>query len=70
MLEPDCSLEIDKNLFKARELNRKILTNIGKLPEVEKKEMTSFSEFHLSKTKNIPSEIEKENPYSTPFKAR
>lgn len=45
MLEPDSAEKVDKTLFKARELNRKILTSVGKLPDVEIKQLTTFEEF-------------------------
>lgn len=57
--------------FKARELNKKIMNCVSPLPEVERKELTSFSEFNLSN--NLRGD-DKENPaqevYDTSFKAR
>lgn len=70
MLEPDSAEKEDKTLFKARELNRKILTSVGKLPDVELKQLTTFDEFQLSKTNNMNQDFDKENPQFSPFKAR
>ena len=41
--------------FKAQNLNKKILSQVDRLPDVEKKELTSFQEFNLSK---LPQKIE------------
>ena len=49
--------EEEQATFKARDLNKKILTSVSKLPEVCSKDKTSFSEFKLSKS----NKFEKEN---------
>ena len=47
----------EKPSFKARDLNKKILTSVSKLPEVGHKELTTFDEFKLSRG----NKCEKEN---------
>lgn len=38
----------NEHAFKARPLNQKIFESQAKLPSVERKEKTTFEEFHLS----------------------
>ena len=42
--------EGEQTLFKATPLNKKIFERPSKLPEVQRKEKTDFSEFSLSQT--------------------
>lgn len=44
--------------FKARKFNKKIFERTSKLPEVEKKDKTDFSEFKISKTNKSLKTIE------------
>lgn len=58
----------NRSSFKAKSLNKKIFSQMAKLPEVERKELTSFKEFNLSKNQekeNSPQKHEK-----IEFKAR
>jgi len=48
----------EQHIFKARELKKKILSQISPLPEAKTKNPTSFDEFALSKSNN---KREKEN---------
>jgi hypothetical protein len=41
---------IDKTEFKARPLNKKIFETTSKLPDISKKQSTTFDEFILSKS--------------------
>ena len=54
--------------FKARPLNRKMLTSVSKLPNVAKRDKTEIKEFSLSRT-NRPGK-ENHNDLKPCFKAR
>jgi len=51
-------------------LNKKILTGVDKLPEVQNKEKTLFSEFNLSKPNFNKAEKENSEIEDRRFKAR
>ena len=61
-----------ENQFKAKELNRKILSGVSKLPEVLRKERTEFKEFMLSKPmpKSQKENAESILPTHASFKAK
>ena len=51
-------------------MNKKILTGVDKLPEVQNKEKTLFSEFNLSKPNFNKAEKENSESEDRRFKAR
>ena len=55
--------------FKASDFNRKILYQVSNLPSVERRPVTSFNEFNLSKPCIADKENENE-PMMPTFKAR
>ena len=59
--------EVEPEKFKARRLNKSILTRPGRLPDVSKRVLTMVEAFGLSKTNRIPRPVEVPD---TQFKAR